>query len=205
LDAIEMIVKKHFSQSSTSSKVKKRLVSGANGRSITDLDEFALTTIRKKKTAETKVSKRKYTKKKTDTQKQNVLPDTNIYSANGTNVTSTGTHNVQLPPIAYILPSNTSSMISPSQSNTSSMISPSQPNINSYLPLQNLPSTSYMQCQLCFNSIKPLETTSNCSQCHRILCWECSYKIDKNYQLCHICRSYYTSQQQIYFSQTLYQ
>ncbi|CAF2130867.1 unnamed protein product [Rotaria magnacalcarata] len=202
LDAIETIVKKYFSQSSTKcTKGKKRVVSGANGangRSVTDLDEFALTTIKKKKTTEAKLTKKNNSKKTNLTQKQNVRSITDIYNANGTNiadststtnVTPAGIHNGSLPPITYMLPSNTSQMISTYSSN-----------FGSYTPLHNLSAMPPTQCQLCFHFIKPLEMTSNCNQCHRILCWECSSKIDRTHQLCQSCRTYYTNQQQTYFN-----
>jgi hypothetical protein len=194
LDAIEMIVKKHFSQASTPSKKgKKRLVSGANGRSVTDLDEFALTAIKKKKTTENKTAKKNNSKKVTNTQKQNIPSSTNVCSTTGintTNITPVGNYNLPLPPISYMLSSNTSPMISTFQSNA-----------GTYGSLHNLAPVSSSQCQLCFNFIKPVEITSNCSQCRRMLCWECSSKIDQNYQLCHSCRAYYTSQQQTYYHQ----
>ncbi|CAF4645199.1 unnamed protein product, partial [Rotaria socialis] len=199
LDAIETIVKKYFSQSSTKcTKGKKRVVSGANGRSVTDLDEFALTTIKKKKTTEAKLTKKNNSKKTNATQKQNVRSTTDIYNANGTNITDStnatnvtpdGIHNGSLPPITYMLPSNTSRMISTYSSN-----------FGSYTPLHNLSTMPPTQCQLCFHFIKPLEMTSNCNQCHRILCWECSSKIDRTHQLCQSCRTYYTNQQQTYFN-----
>jgi hypothetical protein len=47
--------------------VKKCLVSPANGKILTDLDEFALTSIKKRKTAETKIAKKDNSKKKTNT------------------------------------------------------------------------------------------------------------------------------------------
>ncbi|CAF3801008.1 unnamed protein product [Rotaria socialis] len=57
LDAIEAMVKKYFSQSSTiCTKGKKRVVSGAKGRIVTDFDKFALTTIKEKKTIEAKLT-----------------------------------------------------------------------------------------------------------------------------------------------------
>ncbi len=196
MDAIETIVKKHFSQSSTTTKGKKRLVSGANGRSVTDLDEFALTAIKKKRTTQTKLAKKNVPKKMTNKQKQNASSTTYVCNANGTNttnITPVGIQNVALPPITYMLPSNTSSMIPTFQSNH-----------GTYSSLHNLTSMSSTQCQLCFQLVKPLEMTSNCTQCHKILCWECSSKIDKSYQLCHLCRAYYTSQQQTYFNYNQY-
>ncbi|CAF4370866.1 unnamed protein product [Rotaria socialis] len=122
--------------------------------------------------------------------KQNVRPTTDIYNAietniedstNATNVTPAGIHNGSLPPITYMLPSNTSQMISMYLSN-----------FGLYTPLHNLSTMSPTQYQLYFHFIKPLEITSNCNQCHRILCWECSSKIDKTHQLCQSCRTYYT-------------
>jgi len=187
-----MIVKKHFAKpKTTSTKAKKRLVSGANGKSVTDLDEFALTAIKKRKTADRKLANNS-TKKKNKTQEQSAPSNTNSYNVTETitiNTTPAVAHNGPLPPITYMLPSNNPTLISPLQSN-----------FTSYVPLQNFTSRPSAQCQLCFNFIKPLEVTSNCNQCHGILCWDCGCKIDKTYQFCHFCRSYYTNQQQTYFS-----
>ncbi|CAF1272071.1 unnamed protein product [Rotaria sp. Silwood1] len=194
LGAIEMIVKKHFSQVSTTRPArKKRLIHGANGRCVTDLDELALTAIKKKKTTETKLTKN-CSNKTTVTQKQNVPSTTDICNANrintnnSTNTAPIGTQNVSLPPISYMLPSNTSSLVPTFQSNPAS-----------YVPLYNTSSTS-IQCHLCYNYIKPAEMTSNCNLCHGILCWECSSTMDNSYQLCQLCRAYFTGQQQNYFA-----
>ncbi|CAF3140261.1 unnamed protein product, partial [Rotaria sp. Silwood2] len=190
LDDIEMIIMKDFPQSTTTTaKTKRRLVYGTHGKSITDLDEFALTAIKKqKKTTERQVAKKSNTKETTNKQKQTVSLNIHIYNANAintTNATPIDTHTASLSPITYMLPTN-----------VSTTISSLQPNLGLYAPLQSSTSTQY---QLCFNFIKPLETISNCNQCHSILCWECSCKIDTNYQICYICRSYYTIQQQNLF------
>ncbi|CAF4619430.1 unnamed protein product, partial [Rotaria sp. Silwood2] len=170
---------------------KKRITHGTNGRCVTDLDEIALIAIKKKKITEKKLNKNR-SKKITVTPKQSVPSTTDICSANkistsdSTNTTPIGTHNFSLPPISYMLPSNTSPLVSTCQSNS-----------GSYVPLHNKSSTS-TQCHLCYNSIKPAETTSNCNLCHGILCWECSSKMDNSYQLCQLCRAYFTGQQQNY-------
>ena len=191
-----MIVKKHFPQSSPTRKAEKiRLVSGANGGSVTDLDEFALTAIKKKKISESKRTKKNNLKKTTTIQEQNVPLPSDMHndnrtnatnSASTTNITPIGIHNVSLP-------SNTCML----SSNTSSIISRSQP---TYVPIHSLSTMSSTQCQLCFNYIRPLEMTSNCNQCHGILCWNRSSMIDQGYQLCQSCRAYHTNQlQQTYF------
>ncbi|CAF1525814.1 unnamed protein product [Rotaria sordida] len=198
LSAIEMIVKKHFSRTSTTFPArKKRLIHGTNGKCLTDIDEIALTAIKKKKTTEKKLNKNR-SKQITVTQKLNVPAATDICNANNistsdsTNTTPIGIHNVSLPPISYMLPSNTSSLVPTCQSSS-----------GSYVHLHNTSSTS-TQCHLCYNYIKPAEMTSNCNLCHGILCWECSSKMDNRYQFCQLCRAYFTGQQQNNFAYNQY-
>ena len=114
-----MIVNEHYFQSST-----KRLVFEANGRSVTDLGEFASTIIKKKKISETERTKKNNSKKTTTIQEQYVPSITDIhndYQTNATNSTSTTNitsiviHNVSLPPITYMLLSDTFPIISRSQ------------------------------------------------------------------------------------------
>ncbi|CAF1689424.1 unnamed protein product, partial [Adineta ricciae] len=99
--------------------------------------------------------------------------------------------NTALPPITYMLTSDASPTISSFHSS-----------VGICGQLQSLTQTSTIQCQLCFNIIQALETTSNCHQCHKILCWKCSTKMNDTYQLCYPCRSFYANQQHNYYSYT---
>ena len=154
-----------------------------------------MTAIKKKKTSEIKRTKKNNLKKTTTIQEQNVPLPSDIHNDNRrnatnststTNITPIGIHNVSLPPNTYMLSSNTSPITSRSQP--------------TYAPLHSLSSMPSTQCQLCFNYIQPLEMTSNCNQCHGILCWNCSSKIDQGYQLCQSSRAYHTNQlPQTYF------
>ena len=138
-----MIVKRHFPQSSPTRKAgKRRLVSGANGGSVTDLDEFALTAIKKKKISETKRTKKNNLKKATTIQEQNVPLPSDIHNDSRTNATnSTSTTNITPIGIHVSLPPNTYML----SSNTSPITSRSQP---TYAPLHSLSSMSSIQCQL---------------------------------------------------------
>lgn len=197
LSAIDDIVRKYFSSTSTTnSQKKKRLTTPDHGKTVTDIEELARTTLRKKKTAERKKPAKPRSKKNADAQPQQQQASTQVSSdanANSTSLPPIGANLHSLPPISYMMASS-SSLIPPS----------AQTNHLSFTPLQNVPLGPAIQCLSCFNAIQPSETTANCYQCHALICWNCSSKIDQTYSSCHRCRSYYMSQQQPYFNNTQY-
>ena len=144
LNAIEKIVQKHFSKHPAShTKGKKRKSSGANGRSVTDIDELALATIKKKKTAQVKTSKGKASKKITNTWNNDDSGTTNIPNVNEAVATSLpsisakliSTIHPSLPPISNMLPTN-----------ISSTLSTCQPESRTFTTLQTLSPMTTIQC-----------------------------------------------------------
>ncbi|CAF1020839.1 unnamed protein product [Didymodactylos carnosus] len=75
LAAIDKIVEKHFGQSKETARAKKHLLSRPHGVIVTDVDEYVLSVIRKKKAA--KVNKTGTTTKKTASKLRKQKPSTN--------------------------------------------------------------------------------------------------------------------------------
>ncbi|CAF1646099.1 unnamed protein product, partial [Didymodactylos carnosus] len=159
LAAIEAIVEKHFTPPKATT-TKKRLISGINGKSVTDLDEYALIAI-KQKMKNDKQSKKATTtpttKKATKRRKQHTSFDVLAENSNDVDMQSTGDQTVSLvqPPTDFTM-----------------AFSP-QPNNQSFQPLQHLSSLPTQQCQQCIRAIWPWDVIGNCNQCNGVLCWVC--------------------------------
>ncbi|CAF0786273.1 unnamed protein product, partial [Adineta ricciae] len=148
LSAINKIVENHYSkQASTGRRGRKRVIPTTCGRSVTDIDELALATIKKRKITENKAAKKASSKKATNAQTQSTLSTASSESTsnlNTINIAAASMQNMSLPPITYMLPSNASQMMPSFQSN-----------VTAYTQLQNVSPMSSAQCQLCFNFTQP--------------------------------------------------
>ena len=189
LNAIEKTVQKYFSKHPAShTKSRKRRISSANGRSVTDINELALVAIKKKKTSQVKTSKGKASKKITNTWNNDDSHTTNIPNIN--EAVATSLPNISATPVSTINPS-----LPPISNMLATNISPTlltcQPESRTFTTLQTLWPMTTIQCQSWFVSIQPLEVTRNWIQCARILCWQCSSKMDTTHQLCESCRRHY--------------
>ncbi|CAF1539086.1 unnamed protein product [Adineta ricciae] len=175
LVAIEKIVAKHFlGRSSNSTRGKRHIASSGNDRNVTDLNENSKKVINAR--AQSNVS--------------TVTANTMLHEPMKSVAIATS-QSTALPPITYMLTSDASPTISSFHSS-----------VGICGQLQSLTQTSTIQCHLCFNIIQALETTSNCHQCYKILCWKCSTKMNDAYQLCYPFRSFYANQQHNYYSYT---
>ncbi|CAF1097792.1 unnamed protein product [Didymodactylos carnosus] len=158
------IVEKHFGQPKETARAKKHLLSRPHGAIVTDVDEYALSVIRKKKAA--KENKTGTTMNKTASKLRKQKPSTNtldtLVSDHFNDVDAPPTHNrLQLtPPIS----SNSQ------PSNDFSTVTSSYPILQVLQSLQNATTTTRQQCQQCHRTIQPMDLTGNCIQCNTVLC-----------------------------------
>jgi hypothetical protein len=200
LSAIESIVAKFFTQTKKVTN-KKRLISREFGTSVTDLDELALTTIKKK----TKTNKTTTTTRKPRTSKKQKVVENPVDTINSPNnlQSSNDQHPAQIihqssnhqHPVQIIHQSTNNNITSTDLSSRPDFFpdnnSSSFTHTTTLQPLQNLTSMNMFKCHQCFRDLLPWEAMNNCAQCNAIICWQCVGFSDGSNCICHSCQNTY--------------
>lgn len=178
---MQKIVANHFNTtSSIPAQKKKRLNTQGCGTILTNIDELARRTIKKKKTIQRK--KPKITAQITtltlnEDRSSHLDQSSCIVDMQQSHAHNTIDSSITLPPFSSILPiSNSTNQLSLSDT------------LNSLVAPENLMTFSDTQCQSCFISIDRSKLLDGCHRCLAPICSSCNTANDGGDHLCRKCK-----------------